>query len=110
VPKPGESRGGLNFKLSAAASILNLPLTLIPFSSTLASEREALDTRRQLLGLILRFATTVHLPDELLEDTPLGSAGLGMDSVAILELLFECEKRFGLEPATLLSEHRSLTV
>ena len=69
-----------------------------------------MDTRRQLLGLIFQFATTVHLPDELTEDMPLGSAGLGLDSVAILELLFECEKRFGLEPATLLSQKKSLTV
>ena len=69
-----------------------------------------MDTRRQLLDLIIRFATTVHLPDELTEEMPLGSAGLGLDSVAILDLLFECEKRFGLEPASLLSQHKSLTV
>ena len=69
-----------------------------------------MDTRRQLLDLIIRFATTVHLPEELTEEMPLGSAGLGLDSVAILDLLFECEKRFGLEPSTLLSQHKSLTV
>ena len=69
-----------------------------------------MDTRRQLMELIIRFATTVHLPEELSEEMPLGGAGLGLDSVAILDLLFECEKRFGLEPATLLSQHKSLTV
>jgi acyl carrier protein len=69
-----------------------------------------LDRFRQLQELIFRYATTVHRPDELLEEMPLGSTGLGLDSVAILELLFECQKRFGIDPAKILTQHRILTV
>jgi len=69
-----------------------------------------LDTTRQVQEIIFRYSTTVPSPDEISVEMPLGGAGLGLDSVAILDLLFECEKRFGLEPATLLSQHQTLTV
>lgn len=32
------------------------------------------------------------LPDDL----PLGTGGLGMDSIALVELLLDCEQRFGV--------------
>ena len=35
--------------------------------------------------------------------TPLGGDGLGLDSIAIAEVLLECEMRFGVNVADLLS-------
>jgi acyl carrier protein len=48
--------------------------------------------------------------DELRDDSLLGPDGLGMDSIAILELLLECEERWGAGLALELLEQRPLTV
>jgi acyl carrier protein len=45
------------------------------------------------------------LPDDL----RLGAGGLGLDSIAMVELLLECEQRFGVPTAELL-EGAPLTV
>ena len=37
---------------------------------------------------------------ELADDLRLGSGGLGMDSIALVELLLDCEQRFGLRPGS----------
>lgn len=39
---------------------------------------------------------------ELADDLRLGAGGLGMDSIALVELLLDCEQRFGMSPADLL--------
>jgi acyl carrier protein len=36
---------------------------------------------------------------ELHAGTPLGSGGLGLDSIALVEVLLQCEDRFGVEVA-----------
>jgi acyl carrier protein len=48
---------------------------------------------------------------ELHDTLPLGSNGLGLDSVAIVEVLLECEERFGVViAAELLGQAEPLTV
>lgn len=44
------------------------------------------------------------------DDSPIGAAGLGLDSVAIVELLVACEERFGLAFPDDLLDARPLTV
>jgi acyl carrier protein len=41
-------------------------------------------------------------PESLHDDAALGAAGLGLDSIAIAEVLFDCEARFGVSFADLL--------
>lgn len=40
--------------------------------------------------------------EELVPDAPLGAGGLGLDSIAIAEVLIDCEQRFGVPVAGLL--------
>lgn len=55
-------------------------------------------------------AATVHevlrgrgvAPEAIASDVPLGARGLGLDSIAIAEVLLECEQRFGGAFADLL--------
>jgi acyl carrier protein len=47
-----------------------------------------------------------ELPDEL----RLGAGGLGMDSIALVELLLDCEERFGIPRPVELLEGEPLTV
>jgi acyl carrier protein len=47
---------------------------------------------------------------ELRAETPLGSGGLGLDSIAIVEVLLECEDRFGVEVAAGILAQSPLTV
>jgi len=46
------------------------------------------------------------LPDGL----RLGTGGLALDSIALVELLLDCERRFGIKAATELLEGEPLTV
>lgn len=46
----------------------------------------------------------------LADDLPLGPGGLGLDSIALAELLLECEARFGLATAAELLAGPPLTV
>jgi acyl carrier protein len=48
--------------------------------------------------------------DELPDALPLGAGGLGLDSIALVELLLECEERFRLPPALSLLEGPPLTI
>ena len=45
----------------------------------------------------------------LADDPRLGAGGLGLDSIAMVELLLDCERRFGV-PVTGLLEGPPLTV
>jgi acyl carrier protein len=47
---------------------------------------------------------------ELRADTPLGSGGLGLDSIALVEVLLECEDHFGVEVAAEALGRSPLTV
>jgi acyl carrier protein len=47
---------------------------------------------------------------ELHAGTPLGSGGLGLDSIALVEILLQCEDRFGVEVAAEALAQSPLTV
>jgi acyl carrier protein len=47
---------------------------------------------------------------ELQTDTLLGSGGMGLDSIALVEVLLECEDRFGVEAASEALAGSPLTV
>jgi acyl carrier protein len=47
---------------------------------------------------------------DLPEDLRLGAGGLGLDSIALVELLLECEQRFGVSMAAELLEGPPLTL
>jgi acyl carrier protein len=47
---------------------------------------------------------------ELPEDLRLGAGGLGLDSISLVELLLECERKFGLRGVAELLEGPPLTV
>ncbi|HEX7183734.1 MAG TPA: phosphopantetheine-binding protein [Thermoanaerobaculia bacterium] len=47
---------------------------------------------------------------ELPEDLRLGAGGLGLDSIALVELLLDCERRFGIPAPIGLLEGPPLTV
>jgi acyl carrier protein len=36
-------------------------------------------------------------PEDVTDDAALGEDGLGLDSVGVVDLLFACEERFGIE-------------
>ncbi len=71
-------------------------------SETLIEEtvRELLRSRAPLAG------GRAELPDDL----RLGSGGLGLDSIALVELLLDCEQRFGIPRPAELLEDEPLTV
>lgn len=43
-------------------------------------------------------------------DTPLGAAGLGLDSIALADLFLDCSEKFGVEPPISLLAEDGLTV
>jgi acyl carrier protein len=47
---------------------------------------------------------------ELRPDLPLGGGGLGLDSIALVEVLVECEEQFGVTIAAEMLDQSSLTV
>lgn len=49
-------------------------------------------------------------PADLPDDLRLGTGGLGMDSIALVELLLDCEQRFGIRRPVELLEGPPLTV
>jgi acyl carrier protein len=69
------------------------------------TEREIDDEVRDLLRTHAPLAASGALEDEL----RLGAGGLGLDSIAMVELLLDCEQRFGIHAAELL-EGPPLTV
>jgi acyl carrier protein len=45
----------------------------------------------------------LHRPfADLPDDLRLGPGGLGLDSIAVVELVLDCERRFGVSPMALL--------
>ncbi|HEY0556116.1 MAG TPA: phosphopantetheine-binding protein [Thermoanaerobaculia bacterium] len=57
----------------------------------------------EALGEILRARSPLARNRALANDLPLGAGGLGLDSIALVELLLDCEARFGGRPADLLT-------
>jgi acyl carrier protein len=54
-------------------------------------------------GVLTRVGPSWTREVDLRDDLPLGEQGLGLDSVAIAELLIACERHFGVRcPASLL--------
>lgn len=52
-----------------------------------------------------------HAPGRSMrDDLPLGAEGLGLDSIAVAEVLLECEERFGTSCGQLLVESGRLTI
>jgi acyl carrier protein len=47
---------------------------------------------------------------ELRDDRELGEGGVGLDSIALFEVLLECEKRWGVAVTDTLYDQRPLTV
>jgi acyl carrier protein len=62
------------------------------------------------IGNIVRDLVRARAPHgELTDDAPLGTHGLGLDSISMAELLLDCEDRFGVD-ATPLLEREPLTL
>jgi acyl carrier protein len=64
----------------------------------------------EALGELLRARSPLAHDRALTDDLPLGPGGLGLDSIALVELLLDCEARFGGHPADLLLAATPLTV
>ena len=47
---------------------------------------------------------------ELRPDLPLGGSGLGLDSIALVEVLVDCEKKFGVTITEEILDQPSFTV
>jgi acyl carrier protein len=63
----------------------------------------------QSIHTIVRDIVRVHAArgvafDELSHDAPLGADGLGLDSIAIAEVLLDCQQRFGVSVMELLEQ------
>jgi acyl carrier protein len=50
--------------------------------------------------LVRSRAPLARAQSELADGLRLGPGGLGMDSIALVELLLDCEQRFGLRPGS----------
>jgi len=61
---------------------------------------------RELIRVRAQLAAGAELPDGLL----LGASGLGLDSIAVVELLLDCERRFGVPRPVELLDGPPLTV
>jgi acyl carrier protein len=64
------------------------------------------DVRR----LILRRVKFPMAIDDLTDDRPLGEAGVGLDSIGLVELLLDCESAFGLRVPDSVLDGDSVTV
>jgi acyl carrier protein len=60
------------------------------------------DAVRELLRSRAPHRLFADLPDDLPDDLRLGPGGLGLDSIAVVELLLDCERRLGVPPMGLL--------
>lgn len=59
--------------------------------------------------IVRAHASRAVAPAELADDLPLGGDGLGLDSIAIAEVLLDCQQRFGISVTQLL-EREPLTM
>ncbi len=68
------------------------------------------DAVRDLLRSRSPLGWSRELPAVLPDDLRLGAGGLGLDSIALVELLLDCERRFGLAGVAELLAGPPLTV
>jgi acyl carrier protein len=61
--------------------------------------KAAIDLEDSVRDLLLARSPLAKTHARLADDRPLGAGGLGLDSIALAELLLECEARFGLATA-----------
>ncbi len=59
---------------------------------------------------LLRARRPAALDAELSDDLRLGAGGLGLDSIALVELLLDCGERFGIPPPAELLAGEPLTL
>jgi acyl carrier protein len=59
---------------------------------------------------LIRSRAPLAVARTLAGDLPLGAGGLGLDSIALVELLLDCERRLGLQNVAELLEGPPLTV
>jgi len=72
--------------------------------------KTAVDLADSVRDLLLARSPLACKDAGLADDLPLGTGGLGLDSIALAELLLECEARFGLATAAELLAGPPLTV
>ena len=61
------------------------------------------DLRATVLQALRRFLPGENV-EEMSPDLPLGSGGMGLDSISIVEFLLECENRTGIDTSGLFEE------
>lgn len=59
-----------------------------------------MDIEETVRDLVRSRAPLARAHAELADDLRLGPGGLGMDSIAMVELLLDCEQRFGFRPGS----------
>jgi acyl carrier protein len=64
------------------------------------------ETSKEVFAILAERTHGMTLDESLL----LGSGGLGLDSISLVEVLLECEERFGVTIAPELLEQSPLTV
>ncbi|MFI9270992.1 acyl carrier protein [Kitasatospora sp. NPDC052896] len=52
---------------------------------------------REFILTVIRDVINLPLPDRVEDDLPLGEEGLGLESLAMIELVLQLEARFGIE-------------
>lgn len=63
------------------------------------------DFEKELLQMLRNHVPAALSAEEIAQEVPLGTGGLGMDSVAVVMLLLECETRWGVAfPAEMLEQ------
>lgn len=62
-----------------------------------------------LIEVVQPRATRTLSPDDIVAEIALGGDGLGLDSIAIAEVLIQCQERFGVDMLPLL-ERSPLTL
>lgn len=63
-----------------------------------------------VLALVLARAPLARERADLPADLRLGAGGLGLDSIALVELLLDCERRFGIPRPVELLDGPPLTI
>jgi acyl carrier protein len=64
--------------------------------------RTRAETGKVVRELLLEHVETPLDADELGDELPLGDDGLGLDSIAVVEVLLACEERWDVSPVDLI--------
>jgi acyl carrier protein len=64
--------------------------------------RTRAETGAAVRKFLLGHLETPRNADDLPDDLPLGDQGLGLDSIAVVEVLLECEERWDISPLALI--------